>query len=109
MTSKKCCLRQHIRNQPTGATNPTFLDLSLDDKVLKYHILCPNLLDSHIQEDFKLLDVDVNTHETGSQASQAILCWIESFYIAWLKQANVCLQTLKMASLFFKPFHKTYP
>ena len=103
MTSKTCCLRQHIRNEPT---NLTLLDLSLDDNVLKYFIRCPNLLDSHIQEKFELLKVDENRHETGSQA---ILCWIESFYIAWLKQASICLQTPKMASLSLKPFPTMYP
>lgn len=66
MTSKTCCLRQHIRNEPT---NLKVIDLSLDDNIVKYHIHCPNLLDSHIQEDFELFEVDENRHEeTGSQA-----------------------------------------
>lgn len=68
MTSKTCCLRQHTRNE---ATNLTFLDLSLDDHVLKYLIRGANLLDGHVEEAFELFEVDETRHESGSSA---VLC-----------------------------------
>ena len=74
MTSMTCCLRQHVRTKPT---NLTFLDLSLDDNVLKYLIRGPNLLESHIEEDFELFGVDKTTYESGSLA---ILRWRQSLY-----------------------------
>ncbi|KAF6230162.1 hypothetical protein HO133_004501 [Letharia lupina] len=55
MSSKKCCLRQHIRGEPA---NLTFIDLSLDDTVLKYVLHGPNLLGSHIEEEFELFEID---------------------------------------------------
>lgn len=68
MASKTCCLRQHIRNEPT---NLTFLDLSLDDNVLKYLIRGPNLLDVHVEEAFELFEIDETRHGSGSMA---VLC-----------------------------------
>lgn len=65
MTSKTCCLRQHVRDKPT---NLKFLDLSLDDHVLKYLVRGPNLLESHIEEDFELLRVDEIIYQSGSLA-----------------------------------------
>lgn len=79
MTSKTCCLRQHFRD---NTTKLTFLDLSLDDDALKYLIRCPNLLQSHIEEDFELLGVDETIYESGSLA---ILRWRQSLYCACLE------------------------
>lgn len=74
MASKTCCLRQHVRNKPT---NLTFLDLSLDDNLLEYLIRGPNLVESHIQEDFELLRVHETKYESGSMA---ILRWRQSLH-----------------------------
>ncbi|CAD6583145.1 MAG: hypothetical protein ASARMPREDX12_001186 [Alectoria sarmentosa] len=65
MSSKKCCLRQHIRGQPA---NLIFIDLSLDNTVLKFLIRGPNRLDSHIEEDFELYDIHETRPDSGSWA-----------------------------------------
>lgn len=65
MSTKKCCLRQHVRS---GPTNPTFIDLSLDDTVLKYLLCGPNLLECHVEEDFQLFHIDETWPESGSLA-----------------------------------------
>ena len=84
ISTKKCCLRQHIRNE---STNHNFkpLDLSFDDKTLNYLIRGPNTLGSHVEEDFELFDLselDETRHESGSSA---ILRWRHSLHMSVLK------------------------
>ena len=65
MSSKKCCLRQHNHRQ---AASLKFIDLSLDDTVLKYLVRGPNLLDSHIKVDCELYHIDDVRPESESLA-----------------------------------------
>lgn len=66
MSSKDCCLRQHIRRGEPA--NLTSINLSLDDTVLKYLLHGPNLLGSHIEEDFELFQIDETRPGSGSLA-----------------------------------------
>ena len=65
MSSKKCCLRQHIRDKA-----PIFISiqLSLDDTVLSHGLHGLNLPVRQTDEDFKLFDLDDTRPESGSLA-----------------------------------------
>lgn len=74
MSSKSCCLRQHIRG---NSANLHVIKLSLDDTVLQYLLCSPNLLGDHIEEDFEIFD----PHDTRPEsASSAILRQSYSLY-----------------------------
>ena len=65
MSSKSCCLRQHIRDE-----DPTFLSikLSLDDTVLSHGLHGLNLPVRQTEENFELFDIDDTRPESGSLA-----------------------------------------
>lgn len=65
MSSKSCCLRQHIRDE---APKLIFINLSLDDTVLNYGLHGLNLPVRQTEEDFKLFDLDDTRPESGSLA-----------------------------------------
>lgn len=65
MSSKICCLKQHIRGE---SANLTSIELSLDDSVLSCVLRGPNLLGTHIEENFELFNVDETRPESGSLA-----------------------------------------
>ena len=81
MTSKRCCLRQHIRGESANAAF-LYLTLSLDDNIISYLLHGPNLLDSHIEENIHLYDIEETRPGSGSLA---ILRWMQSFHTAVLK------------------------
>ena len=76
MTSKSCCLRQHVRGET--AAKIKWIDLSLDDDVLKYLLHGSHPSDNDGENDFELLDTDDPVPQSGSSA---LLCWTDSAYV----------------------------
>lgn len=54
--------------------NPTSIDVSLDDKVLKYGLRSPNSIGSHIEQNFELFNVDDTRPESGFLAILREIC-----------------------------------
>lgn len=63
MSSKICCLRQHMRSQP-GKVTP--IQLSLDDTVLSHGLRGPNLLSD--EGNLEFFNIDETRPESGSMA-----------------------------------------
>ena len=66
MSSKPLMLRQHTHGNKYA--NHTPIDLSLDNAVLSFVIRGPNLLGSHVEENFELLKIDQPRDDSGSLA-----------------------------------------
>ncbi|MCJ1451857.1 hypothetical protein MMC28_002197 [Mycoblastus sanguinarius] len=68
MSTKKVCLRQHTRTPPLVRTK--YLDLSLDEHVLKYYI-CPRSPSDEADDVFDLFDNDHQLPECAAIIRQA--------------------------------------